>query len=140
MAQKPFSDLSFEQYLAEEKLMGSRCKTCGTLYLPPRPICIGCHGADMEWVQMKGEGRVAAFTCIAICPPAMLAEGYNRDNPYCTGVVALEEGVRVDARLEEVDPREPESIHVGMPVSVKYVHRDDGSVRRTTLAFRPSQA
>ena len=104
MEERPFSDISYEQFLREERLMGSRCKKCEALYVPPRPICIKCHGSEMEWVEMGGKGKLSAFTCIAIGPPFMIAEGYNRNNPYCSGVVELEEGVRVDARIEEVNP------------------------------------
>ncbi len=68
----------------------------------------------------------------------MIAEGYGRNNPYCSGVVELEEGVRVVARIEEVNTREPESIQVGMPLTVRFLHRGEGENRRTFLAFKPS--
>ena len=138
MEQRPFSDISYVQYLKEEKLMGSRCKQCGALFLPPRPICIKCHGEDMAWVQMNGEGKLAAFTCIAIGPSFMIAEGYNRKNPYCSGVVELEEGVRVDARIEGVDAKNPETIMVGTPLAIKFLHRGEGDDKKTYLAFEPS--
>lgn len=114
--------------------MGSRCGQCGRLYAPPRPICTGCHGTQMTWFEFSGKGKLAAFTCIAIGPAAMIAEGYNRNNPYCSAVIELDEGARVDARLEGIDPKKPEEITVGMPLKVKYVHRGD---KRTYLAFEP---
>ena len=137
MEEKPFSDISYEKFLNEEKLMGTRCKGCGTQYVPPRSICVDCYGSDMEWIEMNGRGRLAAFTCINIPPPFMIAQGYNRKNPYCTGVVELEEGARVDARIEGVDCGKPEDINVGMPLKVKYLHRDEGEKRETYLAFEP---
>ncbi len=57
MDERPFSDNSFDQFLNEEKLMGSKCKNCGALSAPPRPICIKCHSSDMQWVEMKGRGK-----------------------------------------------------------------------------------
>ena len=138
MEERPFSDISYEQYLKEERLMGSKCKKCNALFVPPRPICIECHGEEMEWVQMKGKGKLAAFTCITVGPSFMIAEGYNRKNPYCSGVVELEEGARVDARLEGVDAKDPENIHVGMPLTVKFLHRGEGDDSKTYLAFEPS--
>jgi hypothetical protein len=137
MEQRPFSDISYEQFLNEEKLMGSQCTTCGALFVPPRPICIQCHGSDMAWIEMKGKGRLNAFTCIAVAPPFMIAEGYNRKNPYCSGVVELDEGVRVVARIEGVDVANPESIQIGMPLTVSFVHRGEGDDLRTYLGFRP---
>jgi uncharacterized OB-fold protein len=137
MEERPFSDISYEQFLDEERLMGSRCKTCGTLFVPPRPICIRCHGADMIWVETEGRGKLSAFTCIAIGPPFMIAEGYDRKHPYCSGVVELDEGVRVVARIEGVDTTKPEGIKVGMPLTVRFLHRGEGDKRKTYLAFTP---
>ena len=137
MENRRFNDISYEQFLNEEKLMGTRCKNCNELFLPPRPICIKCHSAEMEWVEMVGQGTLSAFTCIAIGPPFMTEEGYNRKNPYCSGVVELEEGVRVDARIEGVDTNNPENIKVGMPLSAKFLHRGGKETLRTFLAFEP---
>lgn len=139
MEQKPFSDIAYEQYLKEERLMGSKCNDCGSNFVPPRPICINCHGSNMEWVQMKGRGHLAAFTCISIPPPFMIAQGYNRKNPYCTGVVELEEGAKVDARIEGVDAGKPEEIKVGMPLKVKFLHMKTADKKETYLAFEPGQ-
>ncbi len=138
MEERPFSDNSFQQFLNEEKLMGSQCQKCGTLSAPPRPICIKCHGSAMQWVELKGTGQMAAFTCIAIGTPFMIAEGYDRKNPYISGVVALEEGVRVDARIEGIDGTRPEAIKIGTPLTVKFLHRGEGENTRTFLAFKPS--
>ncbi len=137
MENRPFSDISYEQFLNEEKLMGSRCKGCGKQYVPPRSICINCYKIGMEWVEMQGKGRLAAFTCINIPPPFMIAQGYSRKNPYCTGVVELAEGAKVDARIEGVDCTKPEDIKVGMPLRVKFLHRGEGDNMETYLAFEP---
>ncbi len=137
MEERTFSDISYEQYLNEEKLMGSRCKECGALFVPPRSICVKCYSSDMEWVEMKGEARLAAFTCISVGPPFMIAEGYDRKHPYCSGVVELEEGARVDARIEGVDANKPEDIEVGMRLKVKFLHRGEGDNLETYLAFLP---
>jgi uncharacterized OB-fold protein len=137
--ERPFSDISYTKFLAEEKLMGSRCKHCDVLYLPPRPICIRCHHDDMQWEEMKGRGKLAAFTCIGVGPAFMTAEGFSRHNPYCSGVIALDEGVRVDARIEGVDTINPASINIGMPLTVKFLHRKQGDLTKTYLAFAPIQ-
>jgi uncharacterized OB-fold protein len=138
MEERPFSDISYEQYLKEERLMGSRCKECGALFVPPRSICVKCYASDMEWVEMKGKGTLAAFTCITVAPPFMMAQGYDRKHPYCSGVVELEEGARVDARIEGVDASKPEDIKTGMPLKVQFLHWDAGENRETFLAFQPA--
>lgn len=137
MEDKHFSDISYEQFLSEEKLMGSRCKQCGAFYVPPRPICVKCYASEMEWVQTKGKGKLAAFTCIAVGPPFMMEEGYNRTRPYVSGVVELEEDARVVARIEGVDGSKPETIKIGTPLRVEFLHRGEGEDSATFLAFRP---
>jgi len=137
MGVMPFNDISYEQFLNEEKLMGSRCQKCGVLFVPPRSICIKCYGTEMKWVEMEGKGKLVAFTCIAIGPPLMIKEGYDRQHPYVSGVVELEEGVRVVARIEGVDGSKPETIEIGTPLQVEFLHRGEVNNSETFLAFKP---
>jgi scaffold protein (connect acetoacetyl-CoA thiolase and HMG-CoA synthase) len=137
MEQRALSDISYERFLGEEKLMGSNCKQCGAVYAPPRPTCVKCHKSDMEWIEMKGKGKLVAFTCISIGPSFMIEEGYNRKNPYCVGVVELDEGPRVDARIEGVEPSKPDRIKVGTAMRVKFLHRGENMDKKTYLAFEP---
>jgi len=138
MEVRPFNDISYERFLNEDKLMGSRCRKCGVLSVPPRSICIKCYGSEMEWVEMKGKGKLVAFTSIAIGPPFMIKEGYDRKHPYVSGVVELEEGTKVVARIEGVDGSKPETIKIGAPLKVEFLHRGEGTEATTFLAFRPS--
>ena len=137
MEERPISTLSFDQFLNEEKLMGSRCRKCGVLFSPPRPICIKCYSREMEWVELKGKGKLATFTSIYVGPPWMIEQGYDRQHPYCSGVVELEEGVMIDARIEGVDTNKPETIKIGTPLTVQFLHRGEGEKMRTFLAFKP---
>ena len=134
--EREFTSASFKEFLGEKKLMASKCTKSGALYLPPRPLCIKCFGTEMEWAEMKGKGKLAAFTTIAIAPTLMLEEGYGRDNPYCTGVVELEEGPKISARILGVDAKKPEEIKIGTPLAVDFVERGEGEGKRTFLAFR----
>ena len=137
MSSRPMSDHSFAQFLLEEKLMGARCTGCQTLYVPPRTLCPQCYRSEMAWVEMQGRGTLAAFTCIAIGTAALQAEGYGRENPYCTGVVILDEGPRVVARIEGLDPQQPDQIKIGAPLKVRFLQRGTAAEPRAVLAFRP---
>jgi hypothetical protein len=136
MEQRPLNDASYEQFLTERKVMGSRCKKCGALALPPRPICIACHGGDLEWVEFKGRGKLAALTSIVVAPPAMAREGFGRNNPYIVGVVELEEGVKAVARITGVDAKKPDQIRMGMPLHADFVSKGDGAAKQTSLVFK----
>ena len=136
MSEREFTNAAFNQFLNEKKLMASRCKRCGALYLPPRPLCTGCYQQDLEWVELKGKGKLAAFTTIHVAPTFMVEEGYDRNNPYCTGIVELEEGPKISARILGVDAKTPESIKIGTAMNVEFVERGEGESRRTFLAFK----
>jgi len=132
---RPFTASSFNQYLTEHRLMGTRCPACNATYLPPRAICPTCHGDALEWVELSGRGKLAAFTSIYVGPSAMVAEGYDRNNPYVSGIVATEEGARISARIVGVDARQPDIAWIGTPVTVTFLDRGEGAGRSTVLAF-----
>jgi uncharacterized OB-fold protein len=132
--EREVTSASFYQFLGEKKLMASRCRNCQELYLPPHAICSKCHSSDMEWVELKGDGKLAAFTSICVGPTSTLEEGYDRDNPYVVGVVQLEEGPKVSGRVQGLDARKPEGIKVGTPVTVEFLEPEEG--KKCYLAFK----
>ena len=137
MTDRPFNDNSYQQFLKEGKIMGSKCEKCGAQYVPPRSICRKCKSIKMQWVQLKGEGKLAAFTRIFVCPPYMTKQGYDRKHPYVSGVVELGENLRVDARIEEIDGIKSEDIYIGMPLVAKFIlqYQEEGAT--TSLTFVP---
>ncbi len=114
---RPFTAGSFYAYLGEGKLMASDCRSCAALSVPPKPLCGRCGFQEQEWRELSGRGVVAAFTAIAVVPSSMAERGYGRENPYCSGVVQLDEGPRVPARIEGLDARAPSASFIGMPAT-----------------------
>ncbi len=131
-----FTAAAFNTYLAEHKLMGSRCKACGAVYLPPRPLCPETYTTDMEWFELSGKGKLVSFTSISIGPSFMLQSGFDRNNPYVTGVVETEEGARIAAMIVGVDAKKPDTIQVGAPVQVEFLELGPEGSKKTILAFR----
>ena len=137
MEDRPFNDTSYEQFLNELKIMGSKCKKCKSLAIPPRPICISCFSREMEWIQLQGTGKLVAFTSIVVGPPYMVKEGFDRNNPYVVGVVELDEGVKTVGRIVGVDAKKPEQIKIGTSLKAQFIQKGTGPDRRTFLAFKP---
>jgi len=133
---RPFSSAAFDQYIAEHKLMASRCTKCGGGYVPPHAICPKCHGEAMEWVETSGKGKLVAFTVIYSGPTFMIEQGFDRKNPYVSGIVELEEGARISARITGVDPALPTEIKIGLSVSVDFIEFGEGETNITYLAFK----
>jgi len=134
MYDRPFNDNSYEQFLKEEKIMGGKCTKCGALALPPRPVCVSCSGTKLEWFQFRGAGKLAAFTSIFVAPPAMAKEGFNKNNPYVVGVIELDEGAKIVARITGVNGKKPEEIRVGTPLKAEFIPA--GADQKKILAFR----
>ena len=90
----------------------------------------------MELMEMKGKGKLAAYTVVAVGSLLMVEEGFDREHPYCSGIVELEEGARVTARILGVDLTKPDQVKIGMPVTAEYVEAMHGGEKETFLAFR----
>ncbi len=135
MSEQSFTGAAYYGFLKEHKFMGSRCPKCGSVYAPPRPLCSTCPGAELEWVELTGTGKLVSYSVIAIAPTAMIEAGYGRDNPYCSGVVELTEGPRISAQILGVDVAHPETIAIGTPVKVAFIERGEGDAQKTVLGF-----
>ncbi|MHA1688112.1 MAG: Zn-ribbon domain-containing OB-fold protein [Promethearchaeota archaeon] len=134
---KDFTIQNYLEFLQNKKLMGTRCKNCGELYIPVRKLCIKCYSANMEWVEMSGEGELAAFTCITVGTPYFIEKGYDRNHPYCFSIIKLKEGPMVSAQLVGVDESKPETIEIGMPVKVKFLESTIKGETKIDLGFEP---
>ncbi len=132
---KPFTAHSYQTFLEAHKLMASRCKATGEIFMPPRAICPRTYDTDMEWVELSGRGELAAFTTIHIGPMEMVAAGYDRFHPYCSGVVRLAEGPMMSGQIIGVDTTRPETITIGAPVQATFLTRGEGEEQKTILAF-----
>lgn len=136
VADNEFYSLAYQRSLAERRLTGSRCAKCGATYVPPKPICGKCGTRDMKLIEAGKKGKIAGFTVISVGSPLMVEEGYDREHPYATGVIELEDGCRVSARILDVDVAHPENIKIGTPVTAEFIEAEHGGEKRTFLAFR----
>ena len=136
MSDMEFTSTTHYKALGERKLVGNRCKSCGKLYFPARPMCPECHGKEMEAVTLSGKGKLTAFSIIYIATTAMIQAGFDRKNPYCTVVVKLDEGPSICAQMIGVDMAHPETIKIGTPVTATFLDRGEGEARKTFLGFQ----
>jgi len=136
MIDTSYSSREFYTALGRDELAGSTCKNCGHKVVPARVICPECSHADMKPTLFSGKGRLAAYTVIHVPPTAMAEAGYSVKNPYCVGIVELEEGPRVSAQILDVDMANPDQIGIGRELSMTTVERGEGDQRQKFLAFK----
>lgn len=134
-----FTGQAFYDRLGEQTLAGSKCEACGELYVPPRPMCGNCFGEDMALTEMSGTGKLIAFTTVHIAPTAMIEAGYDRNKPYCAGIVRLAEGPAISAQILGVDPTKPDQIQIGMSVQATFIERTTGEKTGVFLGFEPTE-
>ena len=108
----PFTIESFYKFVSERKLMAAKCSKCGTLLLPPRPVCTKCLSTDFKWVELKGKGKLLSYTVIHVSPMQ-----FQSMAPYTVGIVELEDGPHLPGMVRDV---EPEKIRVGMDLIVDF--------------------
>jgi len=105
------SSTGFWEGVNRHELVFQKCKQCGTLLHPPRPMCPKCRSAEMEWAPSKGKGTVYSWVTYRESPDP----GFKA--PYSVVLVELEEGVRLVSNLVDVSP---DDISIGMPVEVVF--------------------
>lgn len=85
----------FLTYLEKGMVMATRCRRCGTNYFPPRMDCPKCIGSDVEWFEIKGNGKLVTYTVVNYGPA-----GFEEDAPYSLAIADFD-GMRVFGRLSK---------------------------------------
>jgi uncharacterized OB-fold protein len=136
--QKPILQENYLGYIKEKKLMGSKCKKCGHVNLPPRPICSNCLSSDVEWIDLTGQkGTLTTFSCVSVGTRRFEERGYSAKNPYAFGVVTLDNGSAIMGLLQGVDPKKPETIKIGMKLKLKFVESQTPAGPQVDVGFEP---
>jgi len=136
--EKDITIQSYLEYINNKKLMGSKCKKCGAIDVPPRKLCIKCNSTDIDWIEMSGNGKIAAFSCISVGTTFMVEKGYSMKKPYCFSVIKLDEGPMVSGQLIGVDETKPDTIKIETPVKIKFIETELKGETRVDLGFEPA--
>lgn len=118
----------FWQAAREKKLLLQYDPEAGKYQFWPRPVSVYTGKANLEWREVPGTGKLHSYT-VSHVP----ARGFEDLAPYPIGAVELDEGVRVMARLVNLDPDE---IEIGMRLRVCWEEIGDGV---TIFCFEPDR-
>ncbi len=117
---------------ARYRLVGVKCKNCGAIYYPPRPVCEKCKSRELEEVELPRRGKLISYTVLHD-PPV----GYRDQAPLIIGIIELENGVKVFAPLTDVDEKD---LKIGMEVEAvlrRINRKEEYGVIPYALKFRP---
>ena len=110
--QARFTIEQFYRHISQGKLMGGKCKRCGAVHLPPRPVCSKCFSKEFEWVEIPPKGRLLTYTIIHVAPTQ-----FQSMAPYAVGIIQLENGLNIPGMIKDVAADE---IKIGMNLKVVF--------------------
>jgi len=108
----PFTVSSFYKFVSEKRLMAAKCNECGTVILPPKPMCTKCLSTNLQWIELEGAGKLLSYTVIYIAP-----EQFQSITPYTVGIIELKNGLRLPGMIRDVNAEE---IRVGMDLKIDF--------------------
>jgi len=110
--QASFTIEQFYKHINQGKLLGGKCKKCGKVHLPPRPLCDNCYSKEFEWTEIPARGKLLTYTIIYIAPTQ-----FQSLAPYAMGIVQLENGLKLPGMIKGVAQ---EQIRIGMDLMMEF--------------------
>jgi hypothetical protein len=92
--------------------MAGKCKKCGKIHLPPRPLCDNCYSTDFQWLEVTGKGELLTYTIIHVAP-----QQFQSLAPYAIGIVELEGGLKIPGMIQGLAQ---EKLQIGMSLIVDF--------------------
>jgi uncharacterized OB-fold protein len=112
----------FLRAIAQRRLIGERCPSCGRVYVPSHGSCARCGVETTEEVELKDTGTVTMF-CIVNVPFA----GQHVQIPYVSASVLLDGAdVPIFHLIQEIDASEA---RIGMRVRAAWEDRLEPDLR-----------
>ena len=123
---------AFYEGLAEGKLLGQRCPSCGKVYIPPRSACPSDGLPTTDEVELPDIGTVTTFCIVNV--PFM---GQKITPPYVSAYVLLD-GADI-AFLHLILDIPAEEVRMGMRVKAVWKPRDEwGTTIENISHFAPA--
>ena len=116
----------FWEAAKREELVAQACAACGSLRMPPRPMCPVCQHIGHVEQRLSGRGTVYTW----VIPRYPVIPGF--EDPPIVAVIHLEEGIRMVSNLRGIAY---EDVVRDLPVELEWEAAADGF---RVPVFRPS--
>lgn len=110
----------------EGELRLQRCRDCGHIYFPPRPLCPACSSRNVEVFAASGRASLLSYVINQRQHPSF-------DSPYAIALVQLEEGPTMMSNIVDCE-QTPEALVLDMPLTVTFEYNGDIAIP----LFRPA--
>lgn len=119
----------FTELKSNKRIMGTKCRKCGRVLVPPRIFCEECFVEDTEWVEVEPKGVLMTFG-----GSYFSTDGKKLKDPWMLGIVRLDGS---DGGLVHfIGESRPEDLKIGMPMEIVFKEEREGNIM-DILYFRP---
>ncbi len=108
----------------DKKIIGTKCKACNKVYMPPRKACPTCFTENSEWADVSDEGTVLSYT---VARRQFASIPGDKKVPVVWGLIKLD-GADT-AMLHYLDEVKPEDVAIGMRVKAVFSDERKGTIR-----------
>jgi uncharacterized OB-fold protein len=119
----------FTELRDHKKIMGAKCRQCGSVLVPPRIFCEECFVEDMEWVEVEPKGVLMTFG-----DSYFSTDGKKLEEPWMLGIVRLNSSD--GGLIHFIREARPEDLKIGMPMEIVFKEEREGNIM-DILHFRP---
>jgi uncharacterized OB-fold protein len=111
-SEDPFTIEQFYKFISQGQLMAGKCKKCGKIHLPPRPLCDNCYNKEFTWVTVTNRGKLITYTVIHIAP-----QQFQHASPYAIGILQLENGNKLPGMITDIPH---DQLQIGMDLTLHF--------------------
>jgi uncharacterized OB-fold protein len=119
----------FTELKEHKRIMGTRCRQCERVLVPPRIFCEECFVDDMEWIEVKPTGRLLTFG-----ESYFSTDGKRLDEPWMLGIVRLDGSD--GGLIHFLGETRAEDLEIGLPMEMVFKEKREGNIL-DILYFRP---
>ena len=119
----------FRELRDKKKIMGTKCRNCSRILVPPRSFCEECFTDDMEWVEVEPRGTLTTFgDCY------FSTDGKRLEEPWILGIVRLNGSD--GGFIHYIGEARAEELRMGMPMEIVFKEKREGNILDIRY-FRP---
>jgi uncharacterized OB-fold protein len=119
----------FTEIRDHKRIMGTKCRKCSMVNVPPRIFCEECFVDDIEWIALPSTGTLVTFgDCY------FSTDGKKLSDPWMLGIVKID---GADGGLiHYLKECRPEDLKIGMPMEIVFNEERMGNILDISH-FRP---
>ena len=111
----------FTELRDNKRIMGTKCRKCERVLVPPRIFCEECFVEDMEWIELEPRGTLVTFgDCY------FSTDGKRLKEPWMLGIVKIEGSD--GGLIHYIKEAKTEDLKMGMPMEIVFNDKRKGDI------------